>query len=245
LPDVTHWIEAWFQVQGLAGLFCLAAGSFVVALSGALMPGPLLVAAIREGVRQGARAGPLLTLGHGVLEAGVVALAYLGLGGFLRRPGPQAVLALVGGAALLAMGAMMLWGARRVSAAELTAGGAEPGAGGAPRTGGGTGAGAKAALAGAVVSLSNPYWSIWWVTTGVFFLGFAARWGWLGVAVFFVGHILADLAWYWLVTWAVARGRRLLTDRSYRLLIAGCALVLIAFAASFLGMGAGALAGRS
>jgi threonine/homoserine/homoserine lactone efflux protein len=92
-----------------------------------------------------------------------------------------------------------------------------------------------------MVSLSNPYWSIWWVTTGAFFLGIAAPRGWAGVGVFFAGHILADLAWYWLVTAAVARGRKLLSDRGYRALIVGCGLFLVGFAGQFLGAGLGGL----
>jgi len=228
-------LHSWFQVTGPAGLWWLAAGSFVVALSGALMPGPLLVAAIREGVRQGARAGPLLTLGHGILEAAVVVLVYLGAGGFLKRPGPFAVVALAGGAALLVMGALMLRGARKATMAGPT-GAAAP----EESSGGAAGLG-RTVLAGAGVSLSNPYWSLWWVTVGMGYLASAAAWGWPGLGVFFAGHILADLAWYWLVTAAVARGRKLLSDRGYRALIVGCGLFLVGFAGQFLGAGLGGL----
>ena len=238
MPDIAHWIAGWFTVKGPLGLLCLAAGAFVAGLSGALSPGPLLVAAIREGVRQGARAGPLLTLGHGILEAAVVVLIYLGLGKSLERPTPQAGLALLGGGMLLVMAVLMLLGARRASAAELSAA-ADP-SGSQSLTSFG-----RTVLAGGVVSLSNPYWWIWWATIGMGYLASAARWGWTGIAVFFVGHILADLGWYWMVTLAVSRGRKLLTDRSYRLLIAGCALLLLAFAAWFLGLGAGSFLGMA
>jgi len=168
-------------------------------------------------------------------------LIYAGLGKKLMAPTPQAVLALVGGGMLLVMAVLMLAGVRRADASALSAGAGSDGSGGAPPA---AGIG-RTVLAGSLVSMSNPYWWVWWATIGMGYMASAARWGWLGVGVFFVGHILSDLAWYWLVTWAVSRGRRLLTDRSYRLLIAACALVLVAFAASFLGMGAGTLAGRA
>ena len=199
------------------------------------MPGPLLVAAIREGVRQGARAGPLLTAGHGLLEAGVVVLVYLGAGGLLKRPGPFAVVALTGGAALLVMGALMLRNARKATMGD-------PASGTAPAEGSGGAAGlGRTVLAGAVVSLANPYWSLWWVTVGMGYLASAAAWGWPGLGVFFVGHILADLAWYWLVTAAVARGRRILSDRGYRVLMVCCGIFLLGFAGQFLGAGLGKL----
>lgn len=232
MEELPHFFRNWVEVAGLAGL---AAGSFVIALSGALMPGPLLVAAVREGARQGHRAGPLLTLGHGVLEAAVVVLVYLGLGQFLKRDGPFAAVALVGGGMLLAMGLLMLRSARKARAASLTQA-RDKGAPGRRRL-----AAAGAIISGAAVSLANPYWSVWWVTAGLFCITFAATLGWAGLAVFFLGHITADLAWYWLVTWAVSRGRRLLTDRSYRALIAVCGVFLIGFAGYFIYRGAGRL----
>ena len=70
------------------------------------------------------------------------------------------------------------------------------------------------------------------------YLASAARWGWTGIGVFFVGHVAADLAWYWLVTFTVSRGRRLLSELSYRLLIAACALFLLAFGGLFIWRGA-------
>ena len=54
-----------------------------------------------------------------------------------------------------------------------------------------------------------------------------------GAWPFFAGHILADLAWYSLVAVAVAGGRRFLTDRLYRGLIAVCAAFLVVFAGYF------------
>ena len=49
----------------LAGL---ASTSFIVALSGALMPGPLLTVTVGEAARRGFWAGPLIMVGHALLE---------------------------------------------------------------------------------------------------------------------------------------------------------------------------------
>ena len=67
----------------LAGL---ASTSFIVALSGALMPGPLLTVTVGEAARRGFWAGPLIIVGHALLELALVLLLLVGLGAWLNRP---------------------------------------------------------------------------------------------------------------------------------------------------------------
>jgi hypothetical protein len=57
--------------------------------------------------------------------------------------------------------------------------------------------------------------------------------GTLGIVAFFSGHILGDLFWYAAVSTAVWKGRRLLSDRGYRILIGTCGVFLIAFSCLF------------
>ena len=87
---------------------------------------------------------------------------------------------------------------------------------------------------GILLSLANPYWSIWWASIGLGYIFHALRFGINGIICFFIGHILADLAWYACVSIAVSKGRSLLTDRIYRQIIAGCATFLLGFAGYFL-----------
>ena len=49
-------------------LLAIFTTAFVVGFSGAMMPGPLLTVTIGESARRGFSAGPLLVLGHAVLE---------------------------------------------------------------------------------------------------------------------------------------------------------------------------------
>ena len=51
--------------------------SFGLAFSGAMMPGPLLTVTISESPRKGFITGPLLILGHAVLEVALVDAAGL------------------------------------------------------------------------------------------------------------------------------------------------------------------------
>jgi hypothetical protein len=56
------------KIPVLTTLLTIFASSFVIALSGALMPGPLLTATISECSQRGFIAGPLLITGHAILE---------------------------------------------------------------------------------------------------------------------------------------------------------------------------------
>ena len=91
----------------------------------------------------------------------------------------------------------------------------------------------RTVIDGILTSLSNPYWFIWWATIGLVYLGRASRYGWFGVGSFYSGHILADLAWYALISGAVSKGRRFLNDRLYRGVIGVCAGFLVVFAGYF------------
>jgi len=191
--------------------------SFIVALSGALMPGPLLTITVGEATRRGFWAGPLIILGHGLLELTLVLLLLAGVGGWLNRPLVLGIVGLVGGG-ILAWMALGLLKASRVSRLNLAAGQTST---------------LHPVWTGIFMSLANPYWLIWWLTIGLGYVLFAARYGALGVFLFFSGHILADLAWYSLVSATVAWGRNFFTDGLYRGFLAGCGGFLLLFSVYF------------
>ena len=88
-------------------------------------------------------------------------------------------------------------------------------------------------ISGVLMSIVNPYWSIWWASIGLGYILHSMDAGTMGVVAFFSGHVLGDLCWYAAVSAAVWKGRRLLSDRSYRLLIGPCAIFLIVFSCLF------------
>jgi threonine/homoserine/homoserine lactone efflux protein len=195
--------------------------SMLIAYSGAIMPGPMLAVVVAESPRQGVRAGPLVVLGHALLELALLGLLVLGLGPLLVREGVQAVLSMVGGVMLVATAAAMLLSVVR-DTARL-----EYGAAGGRAHG-------RAVLGGVVSSLSNPYWSIWWATIGLSLLTKAYALGAAALVAFYVGHILGDLTWYSAVSGVIAAGRRWITPRRYRVMVAVMACFLLALAAWFL-----------
>ena len=204
--------------------------SFIIALSGALMPGPLLAVTVRDTSRQGVLAAPLLVLGHGILEAGLLVLILLGFAEWVKGEVATTVIALAGGGMLLWMAGGMV---REVRTLRLDVRRRETGPGPATGRGGGRAALVRPVLSGVVASISNPYWTIWWATIGLGYLVVSRQLGAAGIALFFAGHILADAAWYLFIGFAVSAGRSRFTDRAYRWIVGSCALFLVLFALSF------------
>ena len=201
----------------LTTLLTIFVSSFVIALSGALMPGPLLTAAISESSQRGFITGPLMIAGHAILELALVFALLLGLAPFLQQPAVFVATALIGSAILFWMAFGMF---RSLPSLHLSWDSDQK-----RRN--------HPVANGILLSLANPYWIIWWATIGLGYILYSWQFGLVGVAFFFAGHILADFVWYSLVTATVAGGRRFLTDRLYRGLIAVCAIFLVVFAGYF------------
>jgi threonine/homoserine/homoserine lactone efflux protein len=87
---------------------------------------------------------------------------------------------------------------------------------------------------GIVVSLSNPYWTFWWLTVGLKLVSDAATGGIPIVSAIYFGHILSDFAWYSLVGAFVVFGRELLSTGAYRWMLAVCGAFLLRFGPYFI-----------
>jgi threonine/homoserine/homoserine lactone efflux protein len=201
------WVPAWLGI-GLA--------AFVIGFTGAMMPGPLMTVAITETVRRGRRAAIMLLVGHALLEIVFIAAFVLGLREVLGNSAVRVGVSLAGGLFLLWMGYGALRDAfDRRTAIDLAAPAARPLYG--------------PIVDGVLASLSNPYWTLWWVTIGSALVLQALQIGPLGLIAFYIGHEAADFVWYGLLIAAVAGGRRLVTARAYRWILGalGAAVVTL------------------
>lgn len=193
--------------------------AFVLALTGAIAPGPVVALVIGQVLAQGIAAALLIVAGHGLIEAGLIVGFSVGLSRALSAPRVRGGASLIGGAVLLWMG----WGMAK-SAAGLTLSGAV--AASLPWY--------ALVLAGAGVSLANPYFLGWWATVGtgqVAALGLRSR---LEYGTFYVGHELGDVIWYSFVAIVLVYGKGWLTDAAYRWLVWGCGAVLLLLGVVFL-----------
>jgi threonine/homoserine/homoserine lactone efflux protein len=198
------------EIIGMLGL------GFLIGLTGALAPGPTLIATINSSLKGGWSMGPKVTLGHAAVELVMVLIIIAGFSVAIDTY--SGVIAGIGGVALILFGILTISEAR-IATISLP---------GQPE------ASPRPFLAGMITSISNPYFWIWWFTVGSALLISAYEGGVVLVVAFIVGHWGADLAWFTLVSASIHRGRFILGERQYRWILVFCGIFLIGFGIYYL-----------
>ncbi len=208
--------------MALWGIFI---GAFFIGFSGAMMPGPLLGITIDGSIKKGWIAGPLIVLGHGVLELILIIIMTYGLKDFFSNLTVSGLIGLIGGAFLAWMGyGMIKVGINKSVSLENQDAGNTIGI-------------KNLTLTGALVSATNPYFILWWASTGMESIRQSFTLGLVGVLFFFMGHILSDFIWYSAVSTAFSKGKKLISDNVYRWIILSLGIFIIAFSIYFMGSG--------
>ena len=189
---------------------------FLVGLTGAIAPGPTLVATINASLKDGWTAGPRVTLGHIAVETLMMLLMMAGISVVIGQY--SRLIAGTGGLALVVFGILTLNESRnaRIDLAGDHAAISRP------------------FLAGIITSISNPYFWIWWFTVGSALLIGAYSGGAELALAFILGHWAADLGWFTLVSLSLHRGRFIMGEKAYRIILAMCGIFLILFGAYYL-----------
>ncbi len=201
--------------------------SMIVALSGALVPGPLLTYTIiktLESTSRGYLTGFKVILGHAIIEGFLVTGILFGFSLILTRVSVVRVIGLIGGGFLIYMGTDILVKikSRKFSTPFEKENKKENGS--IMRI-------SNPVLGGALISMSNPYWWIWWATIG---FGFMLQYNlsiknWLGLSIFFFGHETGDLLWYATVSSLIHLGKKKINRKLYTVLLGLCSAVILGF----------------
>ena len=187
-------------------------GSLLIGFSGAASPGPLLALSIKETLHNGWKAGPLIAIGHSILELFVVIGISVGINQVFDSNFIAKTISLFGGIMLIILGIQTIISNKEVDLND---------------TNETSNLNSKTLLLqGALVSLSNPYWFIWWVTIGATLIINASDQGVLGIASMYIGHILADIVWYTAVSLILVSGFKFLSNKIYHYLLLFCGIFL-------------------
>ncbi|MBW8017723.1 MAG: hypothetical protein FVQ82_16230 [Planctomycetes bacterium] len=190
---------------------------FVVSISGALAPGPVTATAITLGTRK-KYAGTFMAIGHGIIEVPLFLLVVFGLGKFLDTSPARTTIGLSGGIVLIWMGYMMFKDARKAS--RYTCDNVKT---------------KSPVIAGIILSASNPYFLIWWITVGMTFVTRARAYNnWLVMALFIIVHWSVDLIWFQALSFASFKGAEIMSEKNLKIVLSTCAFALMIFGIYFI-----------
>ncbi|MBN2455652.1 MAG: LysE family transporter [Sedimentisphaerales bacterium] len=188
---------------------------FVISFSGAMQPGPVTATAIVLGSRS-RYAGLALALGHVLVEFPLMILIMLGMGIIFKSPLVQIIIGLAGGTILIIMAIQMAGNLRNQETPE-------------PK-----GLSKKPIRAGAVLSIANPYFLLWWSTIGLALATGAREFGIWAFAIFALVHWLTDCLWLYALSWASFKGTKLFSQKVQRIILGICSAALLAFGVIFI-----------
>ena len=185
-----------------------------ISLSGVMAPGAVTAAAIAQGTRN-RWAGLLMSIGHSIVEIPLIFFIMLGLGVLFQADWFKIVVGGLGGGFLIWMGIGMLRdiGAGDGAPAKMVAGGP--------------------LVTGVVLSISNPYFLLWWATVGLNLTMEAKGLGWIAFLLFALVHSLCDFVWLNILSLAAFHGTTVLGPRNQKIVLQICGVVLIAFGILF------------
>ncbi len=180
--------------------------SILVGFSGALAPGPVTAINVRDSIIDGPKVGVFLSTGHAICELLIVCVLLIGISPFVSYGPVRIIIGILGGAFLLYLSVKgitsrsslpTLADARTLSANRSV----------------------SYIYKGFVVSLCNPYFLLWWSTIGLNYILWSYLYGVIGIICFYIGHIMSDYIWNCTLSLGVHHGKRLMTERIYRLIM--------------------------
>ena len=224
--------------MNFADFFFLFGSSFLIGLSGAMMPGPVLSMTIAETLKAKKRSwlvGVAVPSGHAILEIGLMVALWLGVSQLFQLPLFLFLVGIIGGTSLIVFGIM---GLRTIGEADskmqdilddLGKNEDKPHslADNRNASGGAWKSLKRPFLMGFSLSATSSGWWAWWASIGMGAITLANQAGgdvyifsnFLLFVVFFLGHISSDYAWYMFIAGFVSMSKRKMNFKIYKVIL--------------------------
>lgn len=219
-------------INFLSEFWLIFSFSFLVALTGAMSPGPLLTYTIIKSVKtskHGYLMGLWIVMGHAILEMGIIILLLFGFSFVLKNITVVRIIGVSGGLILMLFGASII---RDIFNGNISTDflDSQDASNKNPESIENKGL-ENPIIGGIMVSMSNPYWWVWWATIGfAFMIQFNISFKkWPNLLAFFLGHEAGDLIWYLIVSTLAFFGLRHMNPKAYYGILMFCAIFMILF----------------
>ena len=189
----------------------------VISASGVMSPGPLFAANISHGLRDGARSGIKMAVGHTIVEFPLVILLGIGALSLEIFPEFRTLISILGALTLFVFAFMQI----RTTLQD------------------GKGLSSKLKqnpiVTGIAFSALNPFFIVWWLTIGLKLITDAMLiWAFAGMLVVFVIHIWMDFVWLGGIAFLASKSTQIMSNQKYKVLMIGLNATLIYFGITFL-----------
>jgi len=177
------------------------------------MPGPVLAITIERGYKSRV-AGPLIAIGHGIVEIPLIISMYLGLSNFFKLAPVQTFIGVIGGGMLIYMGINTIKTGNNPYEKKDSS--------------------HSSVVGGVITSAANPYFFLWWATVGAALIIKSTIFGAIGFILFIITHWLCDLGWYSIVSIGIYKTGRFGNRRLNKVILNICSLLLLGFGFYFI-----------
>jgi len=188
----------------------------VISASGVMAPGPLFAANITHGLKDGAKSGIKMAIGHTIVELPLVILLGIGVFSLELFPEFRTVISILGAITLFVFAAIQIKTIFRnkKSTTNLKQG---------------------PLVSGILLSALNPFFIIWWLTIGFKLISDAMLiWAFSGILVLFALHIWMDFVWLGVISYLASKSTKILSNKNYKIIMIGLSIILVYFGITFL-----------
>ena len=189
----------------------------VISASGVMSPGPLFAANISHGLRNGAKSGIKMAVGHTIVEFPLVILLGIGALSLEIFPEFRTLISISGAATLFVFAFMQIRTTLQEGKGIRTKPKQNP------------------IVTGIAFSALNPFFIVWWLTIGLKLITDAMLiWAFAGMLIMFVMHIWMDFVWLGGTAFLASKSAKIMSNQKYKALIIGLNGMLIYFGITFL-----------
>jgi len=188
----------------------------VISASGVMAPGPLFAANIAHGLKDGAKSGIKMAIGHTIVELPLVILLGIGVFSLELFPEFRTVISILGAITLFVFAAMQI---KTIFRNKETTTNLKQGP----------------LVSGILLSALNPFFIIWWLTIGFKLISDVMLiWAFSGILVLFVLHIWMDFAWLGTISYLASKSAKILSNKNYKIIMISLSVMLVYFGITFL-----------
>jgi threonine/homoserine/homoserine lactone efflux protein len=189
----------------------------IISASGVMSPGPLFTANISHGLRDGAKSGIKMAIGHTIVEFPLVILLGIGALSLETFPEFRILVSILGAITLFVFACMQIRTILQGGKGIISKPKQNP------------------IITGIAFSALNPFFIIWWFTIGLKLITDAMLiWAFAGILIVFVMHIWMDFVWLGGIAFLASKSIRIMSNRNYKILMIGLNGMLIYFGITFL-----------